>query len=159
MRSSINFAITVVILVIITSVMLLIIFGPLSLQPGRNEPVDSVKSLDNTYTITIENGTFNPTYLTVLAGTTVTWQIPQDNAQVNGVYADKMVNGTRLFDSGTIQAGSSYSFTFNDAGNYSYHSTIQYFLIGYVNVVPNAPESLEPTNQPVTPTGYPTVTG
>jgi plastocyanin len=159
MKSSTNFAITVVILAIIVAIMLLVVFGPLSVQPGRNEQIRSLKSLESTYTVTIQNGSFDPTYLTVLAGTTVTWNVPADNAQVNGVYSDRFVNSTRMFDSGTIQAGDSFSFTFNEVGNYSYHSGIQYYLIGYVNVIPNAPESLEPANQPVVPQGYPTVAG
>ena len=159
MRSSINLAITVAILTIIVAVMLLVIFGPLSVQPGSNEQIRSVKTLESSYTVIIQNSSFDPTYLTVLAGTSVTWKVPTDNAQINGVYSDKLVNSTRLFDSGTIQAGESFSFTFNEVGNYSYHSTVQYYLVGYVNVIPNAPESLEPTNQPVVPQGYPTAAG
>jgi plastocyanin len=155
MRSGTNFAITIAILVIVAAIMTLVIYGPLNVTPGRGEPIRSVKTLDNTYTITIRNNTYDPTYLTVLAGTTVTWQNPGTSAQVNSVISDELANGTRLFDSGPLNAGDTFTFTFNEVGNHSYHSGIQYFSNASVNVIPNAPESFV-TAQPAGPEGFPT---
>jgi plastocyanin len=155
LRSGTNFAITINIMAIIASGMLLVILGPLSVEPGHGEQIRSVKTLEPTTTVVIENSTFNPTYLTVLAGTNVTWKNPSEHAQSNSVVSDDLANGTRVFDSGPLNAGESFSFTFNEVGNYTSHSGRQYYTNASVNVIPNAPESFF-TPGPVTPEGYPT---
>jgi plastocyanin len=156
MRPRTNFAITVIIILAIATGMLLVFFGPLSVPPGHGEQARSVKTLEPTTTVTIGNNSYDPTYLTVLAGTTVTWQNPASYGQTNSVVSDNMTGSTRTFDSGPLNAGDTFSFTFNDVGNYTYHSGVQYFSNASVNVIPNAPESFV-TPQPQTPEGYPTV--
>lgn len=74
--------------------------------PGENE-------------IFLEYKTFNPTQLEVVKGTTVTF-INKDNA-------DHTATSTKLFDSGRLRSGESYTYTFNDAGIFyfycNYHSS------------------------------------
>ncbi len=157
MKPITNFIITIVILVVVVSILLLVWYGPLALTPGHGAQIRSAKGLEGTTTVIIENNTFNPTYLTVLAGTTVVWKNPSGSAQVNSVMSDKIVNGSRLFASGPINAGQSFIFTFTDVGNYTYSSGIQYFANGSVNVIPNAPEGF-PTIGQITPNqGFPTL--
>ena len=61
---------------------------------------------------------FGPATLTVKTGTTVTWKNNDDIAHT--VTSD---DGT-TFDSGTLAAGASFSFTANTGGTYAYHCTI-----------------------------------
>lgn len=75
--------------------------------PGENE-------------IFLEYKTFRPTQLSVTKGTTVTF-INKDNAN------HTVTSTTNLFDSGKIESGSSFTYTFNDAGIFyfycNYHSS------------------------------------
>jgi plastocyanin len=67
------------------------------------------------------NGAFQPQAITVTAGETVTWTNPDSVAHtVTSGTADALTN---LFDSGSIAAGRSFSFTFTDPGTYQYYST------------------------------------
>jgi plastocyanin len=76
--------------------------------PGKNE-------------VFLQYKTFNPTQLKVQVGTTVTF-INKDNANHTATANSK------LFDSGKITSGNSYSFTFNTAGTFyfycNYHSSV-----------------------------------
>ncbi|MTK14149.1 MAG: hypothetical protein F8N39_19420 [Clostridiaceae bacterium] len=78
-------------------------------------------------TVTINNMAFSPSTLTIPAGTTVTW-INKDNT------AHEVVSDTGLFDSGILAAGDSFNYTFNNAGNYEYHDSINHSLIGIITV-------------------------
>ena len=75
-------------------------------SPGANE-------------IWLEYKAFNPTQLTISAGTTVTFT-NKDNA-------DHTATSSNYFDSGKIKSGDSYTFTFTTAGTYyfycNYHSS------------------------------------
>lgn len=65
-------------------------------------------------TIYMKNGAFSDRYLFILLGTTVTW-INNDNMP-HTVTADN-----ESFDSGDIQPGASFSYTFTALGQFSYH--------------------------------------
>lgn len=67
--------------------------------------------------VTIQSMSYNPSVLTVTAGTRVTWR-NKDNVE-HTVTSDQ-----NLFDSGNIAVNSSYSFTFNTPGTYGYHCQI-----------------------------------
>lgn len=96
-----------------------------------------------------------PASLTVPPGTTVTW--------VNqGQKVHTATSDTQLFDSGGLSTSASFSYLFNDPGNYSYHSEtdISYQttntntvtrtvpLSGVIVVVPGAPLPLGATTVP-----------
>ncbi len=76
-------------------------------KPGPNE-------------IFLEYKTFNPVQLGVTKGTTVTF-INKDNAN------HTVTSTNKLFDSGKITSGNSFTYTFNDLGVFdfycSYHSS------------------------------------
>ena len=70
---------------------------------------------------------FNPAALTVKAGTTVTW-VNEDS------YIHTVTSGTSpsdrsgLFDSGNLNGGDTFSFTFSEAGTYDYFCVPHYSL-------------------------------
>jgi plastocyanin len=77
--------------------------------------------------VDIANFTFVPGTLTVNAGTTVTW--------TNSDSVDHHVaSDTGVFDSGVMSANSSYSFTFNNPGNFPYQCTIHTYMKGTIIV-------------------------
>src|SRR4051794_14586825 len=61
---------------------------------------------------------FDPADLSVTAGTTVTW-INQGNSSQG--HTATSLDG--LFDSGTLRNGESFSFTFDEPGDYAYKCT------------------------------------
>jgi plastocyanin len=72
--------------------------------PGSNE-------------VLIRNMAFDPSTLTVKEGTTITW------TNKDGVN-HTVTSDAGLFDSGSLGAGGSFSFTFSTAGTYPYHCTL-----------------------------------
>lgn len=82
-------------------------------QPAK---VNSAKPAANANAVSITNTNFQPHTLEVAAGTTVTWT--NDDTAAHSVTSD--VKG--LFDSGPIQPGAKFTFTFAQAGSFPYHS-------------------------------------
>ena len=87
------------------SLVALVLFAPTAGAQGKTMPVS------------IKNFAFNPPNTTVSAGTTVTW-VNNDQAPHTATANDG------AFDSGTLQPGQSYSFTFDKPGTYAYHCNI-----------------------------------
>ena len=83
--------------------------------------------VSSTNNVTIQGDAFTPSSLTVKVGDTVTW-INNDNHD-HTVTSD---NGT--FNSGNIANGSTFSFTFNTAGTYSYNCSIHTSMTGTIVV-------------------------
>lgn len=78
-------------------------------------------------TVTIQNGTFNPSTMNVTVGTTVMW-INKANA------TQAVVSDSGLFSSGNLTNGMSYNYTFNQSGTYPYHSSINPSMTGTIIV-------------------------
>jgi len=70
-------------------------------------------SAQDEVTVSIQDFFFEPDQITVAPGTTVTWV--NDGEEPHTSTAD---DGT--WDSGTLQPGESFSFTFDEPGDYSY---------------------------------------
>jgi plastocyanin len=66
-------------------------------------------------TVTLTNNMFGPKTVTIKKGQSVTWVAKE------GAHTVKADNGA--FQSGTLTAGKSYSYTFNTPGTYGYHCT------------------------------------
>jgi plastocyanin len=67
----------------------------------------------------MQNTAFNPSSLTISAGTTVTW-INKDNmthTATSGVPG----NPNGMFNSGNMNQGATFSYTFNTAGTFDYY--------------------------------------
>jgi plastocyanin len=77
--------------------------------------------------VTIKNMAFNPSSLSVTAGSTVTWM--NSDTTIHTVTAD---DGS--FNSGNIAVGATYSRVFSTAGTFSYHCTIHPEMTGKVVV-------------------------
>jgi plastocyanin len=61
--------------------------------------------------------TFNPSTISVTAGTTITWT----NKDAIG---HTVTSDAGLFDSGVVAASGTYQYTFSTAGTYAYHCKI-----------------------------------
>ena len=72
--------------------------------PGMNE-------------VWIQGMAFDPSTISVNAGTTITW------TNKDGV-AHTVTSNTGLFNSGTLSTNGTYSYKFDTAGTYSYHCAI-----------------------------------
>ena len=89
------------------SLMVLLLFAPSAGAQSKN------------VTVNIKNFAFNPPNIAVVLGTAVTW--------VNNDQAPHTATATKpagAFDSGTLQPGQSYSFTFTQPGTYAYYCAI-----------------------------------
>lgn len=80
--------------------------------------------------VTIKNFAFGPKKITVKKGTTVTWT-NQDDAR-HDITPDEPSDNFKASE--LLGKGESYSFTFNTAGNYSYHCTPHPYMKGMVEV-------------------------
>ncbi len=80
-----------------------------------------------TVEVAIVNYTFEPMELTIKVGTTVTWE--NKDAVPHTVTAD---NGA--FDSGRMNQGDKFSFTFNEPGTYTYICDIHPYMKGTITV-------------------------
>jgi len=64
--------------------------------------------------VSIGDDFFNPGSVTVTAGTVVTWTN-------RGTRGHTVTSDQGAFDSGTLNPGGTFSFTFNDKGTFGYH--------------------------------------
>jgi plastocyanin len=92
---------------------------PTSTSGGDDTSTGGVK-------VTIANSAFSPSKTEVKSGTTVTWTnkdaVPHTVTSTKTDDVDSATSG--LFDSGTLQTGESFSYTFKKAGEYPYECTI-----------------------------------
>jgi len=77
--------------------------------------------------VTIQGDAFSPSSLTVKVGDTVTWT-NNDN------HDHTVTSDSSAFNSGNIANGSTFSFTFNTAGTYSYNCGIHTSMTGTIVV-------------------------
>ena len=82
--------------------------------PGANE-------------VWIQSMVFDPLTITVNTGTTITWTNKD-------VYGHTVTSDTGVFDSGTIDASGTFSYTFNTAGTFPYHCKVESTMTGTVIV-------------------------
>jgi plastocyanin len=82
--------------------------------PGANE-------------VFIQGMAFNPSTITVTAGTTITWTNKD-------AVSHTVTSSTALFNSGSIGANGTYSFTFATAGTYAYYCAIHPSMTASVTV-------------------------
>ena len=73
------------------------------------------------------NRAYAPDNLSITVGSTVTWQ------NTDAVAHTTTSNGN-AFDSGSVRAGGQFSFTFQNAGTFTYHCTIHPGMVGVVTV-------------------------
>lgn len=83
----------------------------------------------NTNAVTIENMAFTPASITVKKGTTVTWanKDPMTHTVTE-------IDGQQGPDSGNLEQGQSYSFTYNTVGTFKYNCSLHTYMTGTVTV-------------------------
>lgn len=77
--------------------------------------------------VIIQGNAFTPDTLTVKVGTTVTWTN-------NDSYAHTVTANDKTFDSGNLDAGKSFTYTFTKVGTYAYYCAIHTFMTAKVVV-------------------------
>ena len=75
--------------------------------------------------VNIQNYTFTPNNLSVKVGDRVTWT--NNDGFAHHVKSD-------VLDSGVLNNGDTYSFTFKNAGTYTYHCVIHTYMTGQIVV-------------------------
>lgn len=80
------------------------------------------------------NKGFTPDNVTVIIGVnnTVTWT--NDDASIHTVTSSTVPTGASPFDSGFLNAGATFTYTFTTPGVYEYHCTIHPWMTGFVTV-------------------------
>jgi len=94
---------------------------------------------------------FHPGVLRIPVGATVTWTNYDP-------FAHTSTSDTGVWDSGTINPGASYHYTFNTAGTFSYHCMIHPFMHGVI-IVQAVTSSLAASPNPVLNGGTTTIVG
>src|SRR5829696_4563345 len=84
-------------------------------------------SAQDDMTVSIQDFSFDPGQITVAPGTTVTWT--NEGPSPHTTTAD---DGS--WDSGTLQQGEDFSFTFDEPGTYTYHCSIHPDMTASVKV-------------------------
>lgn len=69
--------------------------------------------------ISVQDSSFSPGTLTISVGTTVTWR--HNGNTVHTVTSGDRGNPSGMFDSGDMNNGNTFQFTFNNTGTFSYH--------------------------------------
>ena len=82
---------------------------------------------DDDFKVEIEDFAYAPETLTVKVGTTVTWT-NKDNV------GHTATSDTGVFDSGILQKGDSFSFTFTQAGTYPYFCAPHPYMVATIVV-------------------------
>ena len=103
-----------------------VVVKPFKVKKGMMEG-DMGEMGGETVEVAIVNYTFEPMELTIKVGTTVTWE--NKDAVPHTVTAD---NGA--FDSGRMNQGDKFSFTFNEPGTYTYICDIHPYMKGTITV-------------------------
>lgn len=93
--------------------------------------------------VSIVDFSFAPSAITVRPGTTVTWT----NAGAQPHTATALSSDPVKFDSGIMNPGQTFSFTFDTPGVYEYYCTVHPFMKGTVTVDANAPEAAAPPTE------------
>jgi plastocyanin len=97
-----------------------VIFIPAILEgaTGAPSPTATVAPTPTPAAVSLVNFAFQPTPLTIAVGTTVVWT-NTTTSTVHTVTADD-----NSFNSGDLDAGKTFSFTFNAPGTYAYYCQI-----------------------------------
>jgi plastocyanin len=108
---------------------LILVVGAMAYLPST--PVRAA----TTWNVSISNFQFTPATTTINVGDTVTWTV------TGGPHTTTSDPGqTVSWDSGSLSDGKSFSFTFNTAGNFTYHCAIHPSMHGTVMVQQPVPE-------------------
>lgn len=94
-------------------------------------PASGAQAVD---AISIKGFAFEPDELSVAVGTTVTWVNDEDS--LHTVTSGTPASPSGLFDSGEIDTGVEFPYTFTDEGTYPFFCSRHDFMKGVVTVTP-----------------------
>jgi plastocyanin len=108
--------------------------GTEDMDPGVGEPLTGIEGQEPALLREVDINAFayDPQDLTVEVGYTVTWT--NNDTVAHTVTAGTPDNPTGEFDSGTIQPGETFSYTFDQAGTFDYYCTLHPDMTGSVTV-------------------------
>jgi plastocyanin len=106
--------------VLLTAVAMVILVGMELRAPSVAQTIDATK-------VVIKDFMFNPTLLTVKAGSTVTWTNMDDEPHA-------VTSDTGLFKSGGMDTNESFSYKFGKAGTYHFTCSIHPRMVGTIVV-------------------------
>lgn len=93
----------------------------------------TVQASNPTFSATIANYAFHPQHINVTTGTQVVWT-NDDGTQHTVTSTNITQGGARLIDSGSLNSGQSFSYTFYKHGFYRYACFFHTYMTGWVNV-------------------------
>jgi plastocyanin len=107
-------------------------------QPANNSDMSNMEMNNDTTnpqatatnSVSIANMAFAPANITVKKGTTVTWT---NNDTTTHTVTEN--DGHPGPDSGPVQPGQTYNFTYDTAGTFKYHCAIHPNMVGTVTVI------------------------
>jgi len=97
------------------------------------ETIAAETTAANSNQVLCKNNRFNPDTLTVSVGTTVTW-VNQDGFIHTVTSGTSPSETSGLFDSGNLNGGDTFSFTFDEPGTYDYFC-IPHYSFGMIGKV------------------------
>ncbi len=100
--------------------------------------------------VSIEDNYFSPQNATIPAGTRVLWTNGNNHS-----YAHTTTSDTGLWDSGSLDDGRQFGYTFYTPGTYAYHCTIHPSMTGTITVQPATPCPTSTSTATRTPTSPP----
>ena len=124
------------------SILALLMFVP-SAGAWQNQPTMG-QAPPKVWSVSIEDFYFEPANAAIQPGDTIMWI--NNGAHPHTVTAD---NGS--FDSGTLQPGQSFSWTFQNPGTATYHCSIHPMMRGSVSVGQSGGGAAPSTGQPSMP--------
>ncbi len=103
--------------------------------PTIGAPPSALPNTTSAAAVSIVTSSYRPATITVPVGTTVTWT---NNDSIQHTVTSGVPNSpSGLFDSGTLNTGQTFSFTFTSPGTYSYYCRIHgAAMTGTVTVTP-----------------------
>jgi plastocyanin len=111
-----------------TAVFCVGLFGAVASAMIHGGPIaQAAEEKQATQNVTIDNFSFTPNEITVAAGTTITW-VNRDDVPHTVVSPDKK------FRSKALDTDDQFSFTFTDAGTYSYFCSVHPMMTGKIIV-------------------------
>jgi plastocyanin len=105
------------------SVALALVAAAIAAGAGLPVPVAAA-----THAVDIDDGFFGPSDLTIVVGDTVTWTNAEDSPHT-------VSDAAGSFDSGNVDAGQSFSFTFTTPGTYTYVCRYHDEMVATITVV------------------------
>jgi plastocyanin len=130
-----NAVIAFVIFLIVIAVISVLVFRHVSKQSKASTPAASVSLSKQVANVTVSADSFSPQAVTVSPGTTVKWTVT-DSTATHMIASDPYPadNILSTLKSKQLGNGATYSYTFNNAGTYTYHDNLHPTVTGTVIV-------------------------